>query len=233
MMKKMYVYHAGFFAVVLTALFLLPLFLVSEVRAADVSGPSSSQPSFTLPAPQKSGGAGVFDALAGRASGTRSNFPNGDISAQELSTILWAASGLNRPEKGWTVPMAAGKEPYCKVYVLGKDGVFLYDWKGHALNTVSKGDARLAVSGQEFVAGAPYVLLFVADGKALDAAGGQRAAGWGLVLTGAMTQDVYLAAGSLGIGARYMASMKEDPVRDALKLDATDTPICIMPLGKK
>ena len=233
MKKTLHAHHAGFFAVALTALFLLSLSLVSAAGAAEVSGPTASQPSFTLPAPQKTGGEGIFDALSHRASGTRNAFPHGDISTQELSTILWAASGLNRPEKGWTAPMASGSEPYCKVYVLGKCGVFLYDWKQHALNTVSQGDARLDVSGQRFVAEAPYVLLFVADGKVLEAMNDPRAAGWAPVLTGAMTQNVYLAAESMGIGARYMASMKEEVAREALKLDPSDTPICIMPLGKR
>ncbi len=231
MKKTLHVHHAGFFAVALTALFVLSLSLVSGAIAAEA--PSASEASFTLPASQKSGGEGIFDALSHRASGTRNAFPHGDISTQELSTILWAASGLNRPEKGWTAPMASGSEPYCKVYVLGKDGVFLYDWKQHALNTVSKGDVRLDISGQKFVAEAPYVLLFVADGKVLDAMNDPRAAGWAPVLAGAMTQNVYLAAGSMGIGARYMASMKADVAREALKLDPSDTPICIMPLGKR
>lgn len=233
MKKTPYVHRAEFFAITLTALFFLSLSPVSGTMAAEVSGPTASEASFALPAPQKSGGEGIFDALSHRASGTRSAFPHGDISAQELSTILWAASGLNRPEKGWTVPMAMGSEPYCKVYVLGKDGVFLYDWKQHALTTVSKGDARLEVSGQKFVAEAPYVLLFVADGKSLGAMNDPRAAEWSPVLVGAMTQNVYLAAGSMGINARYMASLKEDAARAALRLAPADTPICIMPLGKK
>lgn len=231
MKKTLHMHHAGFFAVALTALFLLSITFVFEARAAEV--PTASQPSFTLPAPQKSGGEGIYDALSHRVSGTRGDFPHGDISTQELSTILWAASGLNRPEKGWTVPMASGSEPYCKIYVLGRDGVFLYDWRQHVLNTVSKGDARLEISGQRFVAEAPYVLLFVADGKVLNGLNDPRAAGWAPILTGAMTQNVHLAVGSMGIGARYMASMKTDVARDALRLDPSDTPICIMPLGKK
>ena len=47
-------------------------------------------------------------------------------------------------DKGWTVPMAMGKEPYCDVYVVGDEGVFRYDWKAHALKQISaakvKGD---------------------------------------------------------------------------------------------
>ena len=96
------------------------------------------------------------------------------------------------------------------------------------------GDARLDASGQGFVAGAPYVLLFVSDGKMLTDLDPRAVKdGWDKVLVGAMTQNLFLAAESLGISGRYMASMKEDAVREALKLDKADTPVCIVPLGKK
>lgn len=233
MQKKRYLRRAVFFSVALTGLFFAAFLLVPEARAAIIPEPTSTEITFTLPAPQKSGGEGIFDALASRASAGQADFPTGKISPKELSTILWAASGLNRPDRGWTVPMAMGREPYCKVYVLGPDGAFLYDWKTHGLATVAKENVKSKISGQAFVAQAPYVLVFVVDGKALGAFNNARAAEWGPVLTGAMTQDVYLAAGALGIGTRYMASLNENIAREALKLDKADTPICIMPLGKK
>lgn len=220
--------------VFLLSVFLLMGVLASAAGAAIIPEPSSTQISFSLPAPQKSGGQGVFDALAGRASVTRGNFPTGKISPKELSTILWAATGLNRSDKGWTVPMAMGREPYCKVYVLGADGAFLYDWKKHELRTVAREDVRPAISGQAFVAKAPYVLVFVADGKGLASFKEPTAAmAWANVAAGAMTQNVYLASGALGIGTRYMASFSEAVALDALELDKDDMTICIMPLGKK
>ena len=184
-----------------------------------------------LPSPRTSGGAGVFDMLKNRASALGASFPTGKISQEELSTLLWAATGLNRPDK-WTVPMAMGKEPYCRVYVTGEGGTFLYDWKAHSLVETSKEDARSTVSGQSFVAQASHVLIFVTDGKAIESFGA-RGADWGPVLVGAMTQNVYLAAEALGIGGRYMASLKPDAVRSVCALEPADVPLCIMPIGKK
>lgn len=220
--------------VFLLGVFLLASVLASAAGAAIIPEPTSTQISFSLPAPQKSGGQGVFDALATRASATQGNFPTGKISPKELSTILWAASGLNRPDRGWTVPMAMGREPYCKIYALGHDGAFRYDWKKHELVTVAREDIRPDISGQAFVAKAPYVLVFVADGKGLSSFKEPSVAlSWANVAAGAMTQNVYLASGALGIGARYMASFNEAVARDALQLDKNDMGICIMPLGKR
>ena len=189
-----------------------------------------------LPAPKTFGGAGVFDMLNKRASASGGNFPQGSITKEELSTLLWAASGLNRSGAGWTIPLSMGRDPYCKIYVTGKEGTFLYSWKEHVLKDISKHDLRGKVGGANFagfVANAPYVLIFVTDGKALKTFSNPRAPEWGPVAVGAMTQNVYLAAEALGIGVRYVASLRDEVVRKELKLDKSDTPICLMPMGKK
>jgi len=206
--------------------------LVSALPASAAVGPDGREASFKLPEPRTSGGGGVFDALSGRASASQGGFPSGEISAEELSTILWAACGRNRPEKGLTVPTAMALDPYAKIYVLGARGSFLYNWKNHTLDTVGRDDLRGAVGRQSFVSRAAYVLVIASDGRALAAFNSPRAGEWGAVLAGAMSQNIYLAAGAMNIGTRYMASMNEDAVRSGLKLAAGDTPICLMPLGK-
>ena len=211
------------FRYVVLAIFLLCLACVAAAEAAEV---------VKLPAPQTTGGPGVYDVLKNRASAAGGAFPTGKISQEELSTLLWAATGLNRPDKGWTVPFAMGREPYCRVYVTGEGGTFLYDWKAHSLVQTSKEDARKTVSGQGFVAGASHVLIFVSDEKTIEAFG-DRGANWAAVLVGAMTQNVYLAAEALGIGARYMASLKADVVRSVCAIESVDVPICILPIGKR
>jgi nitroreductase len=128
--------------------------------------------------------------------------------------------------------MAMGREPYCKVYVAGGDGVFLYDWSRNALKEISKDDIRGSIGKQPFVAKASHVLIFVIDGAAVEGFGA-RGAEWGYAAVGAMTQNVYLAAEGLGIGVRYIASLSPDVAREALKLAAKDVPACIMPIGKR
>lgn len=210
--KRLYVF-------LLVAVVLLPV----GAASADVS----------LPAPQRTGGSGVFDALGSRASAVGADFASmKDVSLENLSTVLWAATGLNREEKGWTVPMAMGMEPYVKVYVARSDGTFLYDWRAHALEEVSKEDVRGRVGKQDFVAKAPCTLIFVSDSAALsrkfkDNDGEEFAA----VAAGAMTQNVYLASGALGIGTRYIRSARDDEIERILSLPDDDEVLCIMPMG--
>ena len=193
---------------------------------------SSAADAIKLPDPQTTGGPGLFDLLKSRASAAGSNFPTGKISREELSTLLWAATGLNRPDKGWTIPLGRGVEPYSRVYVTGEEGTFLYDWKTHSLVETSKEDGRSAVGSQAFVAASSHVLIIASDGKAIEALGA-RAAEWDDVAAGAMSQNLYLAADALGIGVRYIVGLNADAVRSLCALDPVDVPLCIIPMGKR
>ena len=187
-----------------------------------------------LPAPRKEGGIGVLEPLNRRGSAPGSSFSSMKISDEDLSTILWAATGPNRDGAKWTVPMAMGVPPYVKIYAVLENGAFLYDWKEHKLKEIVAEDARTKIGAQAFVASAPCSLVFVSDGEALmekfkneDAA--KHLAG---VATGAMTQNIYLAAAALDLNVRYVQSVKADEVRSLFKLDKTDLPICLVLLGK-
>ncbi|MDR2180559.1 MAG: nitroreductase family protein [Synergistaceae bacterium] len=186
-----------------------------------------------LPPPQTEGGMSLFESLKKRASAPGGDFPIAPIEPEELSTILWAATGLNRGEKGWTVPMSKGLEPYCKIYVAQDEGIFLYDWQIHGLIEISKENIRAKVGSQNFVKTAPCILIVVADGKALSDNFNERdSAEFAAVAAGAMTQDIYLAAAALEIGARYIHAMNLEEIRRALSLPEEDYPLCLMILGK-
>jgi hypothetical protein len=187
-----------------------------------------------LPAPAKDGGDGIFALLERRASGGRGDFPKGAISREELSTVLWAGSGLNRNGKGWTVPMAMGKPPYVDIFAVTPEGAFLYDWKNHALVTVNERNILPDITGDGFVKESPVVLVFVSDPEGTGGTSGINAGNaLAFIASGAMTQNIYLAADSLGISGRYMVGMNADAVKKELKLKENETPLCIMPLAKR
>jgi nitroreductase len=187
----------------------------------------------SLPAPRQAGGMSLFEALKKRASAAGGDFSLAAVSREELSSILWAASGLNRGEKGWTVPMWRGTPPYCRVYVAAEDGVFLYDWKNQALEKISGENIKAKIGRQAFVKKAYYILIFVSDTEILSRFNNATLArDFSHVAVGAMTQNVYLACAALQIGARYVHAMNTDEIIRALKLPEGDTPIALMLLGK-
>lgn len=186
-----------------------------------------------LPDPQKSGGMPLLQAINERSSPGQSSFPSGKIGREDLSTILWAASGHNRDGAKWTVPMAMGRPPYCKIYAASDEGVFLYNCKDHSLTEVSKEKVNARIAMQDFVKAAPLILYFVVDGQELESFNGPMKTEAGPLLAGAMSQNVYLACESVGVGARVIYSIKRDEASTLLKLSAKDTPLFAMPMGKR
>ena len=98
-----------------------------------------------LPKPNLNRTGTVMKALSERQS-TR-EYASKALSLADLSDLLWAANGINRPESGKrTAPSALNKQDV-DVYVILPEGSYVYDAKNHQLNLVSEGDHRDAVAG--------------------------------------------------------------------------------------
>lgn len=79
---------------------------------------------------------------------------------QDLSDLLWAAAGINRPESGKRTSPTAMNKQEIDVYVCLQEGAYLYHPKANSLEPVTKEDLRPAVGGgQGFVATAPVCLV--------------------------------------------------------------------------
>ena len=107
----------------------------------------------------------VIQALKNRKSDRV--FAERELSLQHLSEVIWAAGGINRPETpggspGRTSPTARNQQAI-DIFALTKDGVYKYDPSTHELRPVTEGDHRAAAGTQDFVAGAPLNLFYVAD----------------------------------------------------------------------
>lgn len=185
-----------------------------------------------MPPPQKTGGAPLFEAIDQRASAKQAGFPSGEISRQDLSTILWAASGLNRDGKLWTVPMAMGRPPYCKIYVTDAAGVYLYNWKNHSLEEIGSASAHADLPMQDFAKKAPMNLYIVVDGAEMAQMDSPFTNEFGPVLAGAMSQNIYLACQGVDVGARLVYSIKRTEATKYFKLAAGDTPLFAIIMGK-
>ena len=97
-----------------------------------------------LNAPDKARGTAVMKAFSDRHSNRE--YAAKDVNIQDLSDLLWAANGINRTDGKRTAPSALNKQDI-DVYVIMKEGAYLYDAKAHALNPIAKGDHRAAVEG--------------------------------------------------------------------------------------
>src|ERR1017187_3450261 len=113
-----------------------------------------------LPAPQKSGGMPLMEALAKRSTGRE--FDSRDLSPNQLSSLLWACFGINRPDGKRTAPSAMDCRE-ADIYVVLKQGAYVYDAKSNKLNLVVAEDLRSLAATQAFATNAPVTLVFIAD----------------------------------------------------------------------
>lgn len=161
-----------------------------------------------LQSPSKSGGKPLMEALNERQS--HRTFVKKDLSAQDLSDLLWAANGFNREDKR-TVPTSQNKQEM-DVYVMLSTGVYLYDAKENILKLIEKGDLRKALGQPAISENASLSLIYVAN---LDRASNREA---GFIDSGFIAQNVYLYCASTGLGSVVRASFTRPGLHEALKL---------------
>lgn len=117
--------------------------------------PAFAAPVIELPEPQRSGGMPLMDALNLRH--TERAFSQEALTLQQVSDLLWAVCGVNRPDGKRTVPTAMNRQNIA-VYAVMADGVYLYDAKTNTLRQVLDGNEYL----KKYKNGAPLVLLHAA-----------------------------------------------------------------------
>jgi len=121
-----------------SALIVLMLFAVVGWAAAQ------DLKTIKLNAPNTKGGLSIMEALSLRASVRE--WSDKDLTFQELSDLLWAANGINRPDSKKRTAASAMNAQDVDVYVLMKDGAYLYDAAQHSLILVAAGDHRAEAS---------------------------------------------------------------------------------------
>ncbi len=104
-------------------------------------------------------GVTLLAALQARAS-VREYSAEG-LTLEQLSGVMWAAAGENRPGR-LTAPSAMALYPI-RTYAVLPNAIYLYDAPSHTLKRVAKGDFRELAGLQDFVYGAPLNIMYIAD----------------------------------------------------------------------
>lgn len=204
--------------------------IITLIAACAVSMPLSFQSlaDITLPAPDKSGGSSLMKALDDRHS-TRA-FDTRPISESTLSSLLWAACGVNRPNGRRTAPSALNGQEI-DVYVATADGAFLYDAAGNKLIEITKEDVRPLVAGpQKFVVDAPVSLIMVADESRFGATDPMTFTMMA-VDAGIVCENINLFCSAFGLATVPRAWMDTEGLKKALKLKDSQTPMMNNPIG--
>jgi SagB-type dehydrogenase family enzyme len=186
------------------------LLLQALCRAGDVAP-------VALPAPQKTGGMNLFQALNQRKS-TR-EFDTRKFTLETLSNLLWSAWGVNRADGRRTAPSASNRQEI-DIYVAAADGTYLYEARQHRLQVITTDDVRAATGTQDFVKQAAVDLVFVADLAKMGNGTAESKAMISGADSGFISQNVYLYCASEGLATVVRASLDRAALAKALHLRA-------------
>lgn len=193
----------------------------------------AAQVEIVLPTVETSGDLSVMQALSQRKSSR--NFVDKNLTVNQLSKILWAADGVNRPNGKRVNPAALSS--YCvEVYAVTSKGIYLYDATNHKLTLIAEGDFRsTTTTGQSFVTKAAVNLVYVENPDAWSTARKNPPREAQLananVAVGAMVQSVALAAQTEGLGNCVRGSINRDEFKRVAKLSDAKTILLAQSVG--
>lgn len=168
-----------------------------------------------LPEPRQALGMPLGQALAARRSARE--FDARALPMELLSSLLWAADGVNRDDGGRTAPSALGAKEV-QVYVALPQGAYRFDPGQHRLELAASADIRRVTGYQDFVDTAPLDLVFVADHRRLSMVPVASRDAYAHVACGAIAQNVYLACAALGLSTVVRAWIDREAIAQALGL---------------
>ena len=165
--------------------------------------------------PQMDKGGALMQVLNSRSSSRE--FSTDKLPMQELSNMLWAAFGVNRPNGKRTAPSAMNWQEI-DIYVATASGLYLYDAKAHALEPVLGDDIRALTGKQPFVQEAPVNLVYVANYSRMGKAKEEDKAFYSAADTGFISQNVYLYCASEGLATVVRGLVDRTNLAKVMKL---------------
>ncbi len=190
----------------------------------------AAEKTIKLPQPDLERSGSVMKALSKRQS-TR-EYSAQELNLNDLSDLLWAANGINRPEsERRTAPSAMNRQDI-DVYVVLPEGTYFYNAKSHQLELIVEGDLRSLVGGrQEFVIAAPVSLILVSDQSRFGDRKGEHSKLMGAMDAGAVSQNISLFCAAAGLATVPRASMETDKLKQSLKLNDDQVLMMNHPVG--
>ena len=190
-------------------------FAVVVLLLSAAAGATELPPPIDLPKPKLDAPATLVQALRARKSSRE--FAPAPLPLQTLSDLLWAGCGVNREDGRRTAPSAKNWQEI-DVYVVLRDGAYLFDPKAHALRGVVRGDLREATGMQPFVKEAPLNLVFVADLSRMAGASGSDRDSYAAADAAFVSQNVYLYSAATGLSTVVRGSVDRPALAKALGL---------------
>jgi SagB-type dehydrogenase family enzyme len=161
------------------------------------------------------------------------NFSEHSLTLEQLSSLLWASTGIQRREYGYefrTAPSAGALYPIETYVVINNvetitKGVYHYNIKHHYLEEIKTGDLRKDISQaalhQHMCYHAAVVFIWTAIFNRSKCKYGERAYRYIYLDAGHIAAHLALSATSLQLGSCQIAAIFDDEVNQLIDVDGT------------
>ncbi len=194
-----------------------------------------------LPVPKYKSNISVEEAILKRRS-IRS-YSDKSLKLEEISQLLWAAQGITDSlRKLRAAPSAGALYPLETYIVVGnisslENGIYKYDPLSHEIIKTKEGDYRnelsLASLGQSCIKEAAVSIVFAAVYDRITKKYGDRGIRYTYMEAGHAAQNIYLQAGVLKLGTVVVGAFIDNEVKKVVGMNKEETPLYILPVGKK
>jgi nitroreductase len=157
-------------------------------------------------------------------------FSTKKLPAEVLSTMLWAAWGINRENGRRTAPSAVNWQEI-DIYVAMQEGLYIYSAKENILKPVIKQDLRALTGKQPFIKDAPVNLIYVADYSRMGGANAEERVFYSAADAAFIAENVYLYCASEGLATVVRGLISRDDLAQAMHLRANQKVILAQTVG--
>lgn len=210
----------------IASIFSVFVFILAAIRLPEAA--AESKKFVQLPPPDTQGGKPLMAALKLRRSSR--SFSPAKMPIDKLSSLLWAAQGVNRPDSALLTSPSAMNWQEIDVYVALPEGLYIYNKSDHSLSLVLAEDIREIVGSQEFTQVAPVGLIYVADYSKMSRED-PEASFLAAADTGFVSQNVYLYCASEDLATVVLGWVDKPALAKKMGLREDQKIILTQPVG--
>jgi len=197
-----------------TAIGFILVFLIAFLPMTQNTALGEEQKPIQLSKPQI-GGRPLMQLLAKRSSSRE--FSAEPLPVNILSNMLWAASGISRPDGRRTAPTASNRQEM-DIYVATAAGLYLYDATSDLLKPILAEDIRGLTGTQAYVKEAAVNFIYVADYSKMSSSSDEVKNMYAAAATGFISENVYLYCASEGLSTVIRASIDRPALANVMGL---------------
>lgn len=220
---------------------ILLLFVVTFFKSSGGGKMLDEENNIKLPEPRYKSTISVEEAILNRRS-IRS-YSDEPLKLEEISQLLWSAQGITDERRSLRAAPSAGALYPLETYLVVSNvsslekGIYKYEPFSHEIVKTKEGDFRnnlsLASLGQSCVRNGAVSIVFAAVYDRITRKYGKRGIGYTYMEAGHAAQNVYLQAEALGLGTVVVGAFIDDKVKEVVGFKEDETPLYILPVGKK